>query len=101
MFGEAPNYPAQYTLELLKREGKITALELGGGQGRDTLFFARNGIHVTMLDYSVTAVNAVTAKAETSGVGQRVRAIQHDNREPLPFGDSTFDAAFSHMLPVP
>jgi SAM-dependent methyltransferase len=98
MFGEAPSEPAQYTLEVLKREGKTALLELGGGQGRDTLFFARNGLHVTMLDYTVAAVNAVTAKAESLGVGREVRAIQHDIREALPFEDGTFDVAFSHML---
>jgi SAM-dependent methyltransferase len=98
MFGEAPSTPAQKALELLQAEGKTALLELGCGQGRDTLFFARNSLHVTALDYSEIAVNTVTAKAEASGVGEFVTAIQHDIREPLPFPDASFDAAFSHML---
>jgi SAM-dependent methyltransferase len=98
MFGEVPSDPAQRALELLIPEGRSTILELGGGQGRDAFFFARSGFHVTMVDYSQVAVEGVNARAETSGLGQSVRAIQHDIREPLPFGDETFDAAFSHML---
>jgi SAM-dependent methyltransferase len=97
MFGDVPSDPAQVALDLVKREHKTDLLKLGCGQGRDTLFFARNGLHVTALDYSDVATNTVTAKAEESGVGQRVRAIQHDLRESLPF-EGTFDAAFSHML---
>ncbi len=98
MFGDAPSDPAQRALELLKAESRTTVLELGGGQGRDTFFFARNGLQVTMLDYSEVAVETVAAKAQSSGVGSLVNAIRHDVREPLPFQDETFDAAFSHML---
>ena len=34
-------------------------LELGGGQRCDTFSFARNGVQVTMLDYSQVAVDMV------------------------------------------
>lgn len=98
MFGEAPSEPAQKALELLQAEGKTALLELGGGQGRDTFFFARNGIHVTMLDDSQIAVDTVNVKAQASGLGELVTAMRHDVREPLPFADGVFDAAFSHML---
>jgi SAM-dependent methyltransferase len=98
MFGDAPSDPAQRTLELLKREGKTRLLELGGGQGRDTFFFARNGLDVTMLDYSQVAVETVNAKAQASVLGELVTAMQHDVREPFPYSDNTFDACFSHML---
>jgi ubiquinone/menaquinone biosynthesis C-methylase UbiE len=98
MFGDAPSHPAQEALDVFKLERKANLLELGGGQGRDTLFFARNGLHVTMLDYSQTAVAMVKAKAQTSGLGELVTAMRHDVREPLPYSDNSFDACFSHML---
>jgi len=98
MFGDASSDPAQKALELLKLESKTSLLELGGGQGRDTLFFASNGVHVTMLDYSQIAVDTVDGKAQASGLGELVTAIRHDVREPLPFADHRFDAAYSHML---
>ena len=37
MFGEEPSEPALKAAELFKNEGKINILELGGGQGRDTM----------------------------------------------------------------
>ena len=98
MFGDGPSAPARNALELLKREGRSTLLELGGGQGRDTLFFAANGFHVTMLDYSEVAVESVMAKVQAAALGNFVIAMRHDLRKPLPFRDETFDAAFSHML---
>ncbi len=98
MFGDAPSEPAQKAMELLKAECRTTLLELGGGQGRDTFFFARNGVHVTMLDYSQNAVSTVNGKAQASGLGEFVTAIRHDVRAALPFADNRFDAAYSHML---
>lgn len=98
MFGDASSDPAQKALELLKLETKTSLLELGGGQGRDTFFFARNGLHVTMLDYSQIAVDTVNGKAQASGLGEFVTAIRHDVRAALPFADIRFDAAYSHML---
>ena len=96
MFGDAPSDAAQRAFELLKRENKTTLLELGGGQGRDTLFFAKNRLQVTMLDYSDSAVETVRAGAQVSSL--HLTAIRHDVREALPFADDTFDAAYSHML---
>jgi SAM-dependent methyltransferase len=67
-------------------------------KGRDTFFFARDGVHITMLDYSQVAVETVAAKAQASGLNNVMIAIRHDVREPLPFRDETFEAVFSHML---
>jgi SAM-dependent methyltransferase len=98
MFGESPSDPAQKALVLFKQEAKKKLLELGGGQGRDTFFFARNDIHDTVLDYSQIAVDTINSKAKGLGVADRITAIQHDVRKPLPFEDNSFDACYSHML---
>ncbi len=63
MFGKDPSEPAGKAAELFKRAGKINILELGGGQGRDTLFFAQNGFRVTVLDYSEEGIKTITKKA--------------------------------------
>ena len=52
MFGTAPSYPARKAEALFKEEGVGRILELGGGQGRDTLFFAGEGFKVCTIDYS-------------------------------------------------
>lgn len=98
MFGAQPSDPAREAAEVFIRESKTTLLELGGGQGRDTLYFARRGLNVTVLDYSPQALEAIAAKADASGLGARTTPMQHDVREPLPFADASFDCCFSHML---
>jgi len=98
MFGTAPSDPAQKAVELFKREGRTKILELGGGQGRDTLFFAQNGFQVHVLDYCESGVETITQKAKGLGVSKSITAVCHDARKPLPFDDETFDACYSHML---
>ncbi|NTU60581.1 MAG: methyltransferase domain-containing protein, partial [Deltaproteobacteria bacterium] len=97
-FGEGPSELALGALERFRREGVETVLELGCGQGRDTLLFARAGLRVTALDYSETAVRTVDAEARDDELSSLVVARVHDLREPLPFADASFDACFAHML---
>jgi SAM-dependent methyltransferase len=98
MFGEEPSEPARKTAELFKNEGETKILELGCGQGRDTIFFAKNGFQITALDYSEKAVNTLIEKAQVSGLSPLVIALCHDIRTPLPFVGNSFDACYSHML---
>ncbi|HUF09801.1 MAG TPA: class I SAM-dependent methyltransferase, partial [Rhodothermales bacterium] len=72
-------------------------LELGGGQGRDTLCFARLGFHVTVVDDAQAAVDAIVAKAKAQRLEGRVRALCYV-RTRLPFEDVTFECCYSHML---
>ena len=98
MFGTEPSAPAQNAVEVFKRDGAGRILELGGGQGRDTLFFAENGLTVDVLDYSPEGVKAISQKANAHGYSQSIIAQCHDVRELLPFEDNFFDGCFSHML---
>lgn len=98
MFGELQSSSASKATEIFKEEGVMELLELGGGQGRDTMFFAQNGFHVQVLDYSQSGVEAITEKADSQGLSNLVTAKAHDIRNPLPFKNETFDACYSHML---
>ena len=98
MFGKEASLPARKAAALFKQEGKNKILELGGGQGRDTISFAQNGFEVHVLDYADSAVDAITQKAESLGVERSVTALRHDVRNRLPFDDDYFDACYSHML---
>ena len=97
-FGPEPSAPALAAASLFAREGVRSVLELGGGQGRDTLLFAARGFEVQVLDFSATALEAIGRKARGSGLDDRVTARQFDVREPLPLADGSVDACFSHML---
>jgi len=98
MFGTERSDPAQKAAELFKKEGSTKILELGGGQGRDTIFFAQSGFQVYVLDYCESGVETITQKAKESGVSKSITAACHDVRKPLPFDDESFDACYSHML---
>ncbi len=98
MFGDSPSEAAIKAAETFKKEGKTNILELGGGQGRDTLFFAQNGFTVHVLDYCQSGIETISKKADAMGLSLRITAKCHDVRKPLPFDDDTFDGCFSHML---
>jgi SAM-dependent methyltransferase len=83
---------------MFNKEVKTKILELGGGQGRDTLFFAKNGFQTYTLDYSDSAIRAISDKAENLNLSGFITAIQHDVRSTLPFENESFDGCYSHML---
>lgn len=98
MFGELPSEPAQKAAQLFQKEHKTVILELGGGQGRDTMFFAQNGFQVCVVDYSKAGLDAIEQKAKRLGLSRQITTVLWDVRQPLPFADGAFDACYSHML---
>jgi SAM-dependent methyltransferase len=98
MFGTGPSEPARYAAELFARAGVRNVLELGGGQGRDSLFLAGAGFQVSVLDYAGPGVEIIRERAQAAGLADHLRVAQHDVRERFPFADACFDACYSHML---
>ena len=98
MFGAEPSEAAIKSVDIFKQEGVTRVLELGCGQGRDTLYFARNGFKVYALDYSKQGLEAINDKARELGLSNLIATKIHDVRTPLTFADDAFDACFSHML---
>ncbi|KQM11926.1 hypothetical protein AOA80_05415 [Methanomassiliicoccales archaeon RumEn M1] len=97
-FGERPSELGRSALPVLKENGAKKVLELGCGQGRDTWYFARNGLNVTALDYSESGICQMQGVVKEQRMEGVVTAQVHDAREPLPFPDGTFDAVYSHMF---
>jgi SAM-dependent methyltransferase len=89
---------AKKSAERFKLEGMNKILELGGGQGRDSIFFAKNGLRVLTLEYTKRGVEAIKKKAEQAGLSKSLTVKRHDLRKPLPFDNGSFDACYSHML---
>ena len=98
MFGSEASHPAYKAAALFTKEDKTNVLELGCGQGRDTIFLARKGFKIHALDYSTQGLEAIDQKAQELMLSDRIVTKVHDVRNPLPFADETFDACYSHML---
>ncbi|WDL98891.1 class I SAM-dependent methyltransferase [Alicyclobacillus sp. ALC3] len=98
MFGESPSDAAIRAAEIFKSHSQERILELGAGQGRDTLFFARNGFQVHVLDYTSEGTERIRQKAKEQGLSDRITVVEHDVRQPFPLPSGSFDACYSHML---
>ena len=98
MFGEEPSQSAVRALKIFKKKGCKNIIELGAGQGRDTLYFAQNGLHVTVLDYSHKGIEILDQRAEELGIADQVETIYHDVRKPFPLEEASYDGCYSHML---
>src|SRR5215210_1474187 len=80
----------------MKANNTTKVLELGAGHGRDTTFFASNGIEVEALNYSVAAVGILDKIAKEKRLPIKPQIF--DVKSPLPFVDGNFNAVYSHML---
>lgn len=97
-FGLEPSLAARRAADRFLEEGCSLLLELGAGQGRDTLFFAGLGLRVYALDYSESGLWGIIDKGVKTDLGEMITPIFHDLRKPLPFEDASIDGCFSHMV---
>lgn len=97
-FGETPSLLAEKASVLFRESEVRSLLETGCGQGRDTFLFAENGIRVTALDYSGTAVNDIKSRACAANLTSYIDPLCFDLRMCMPFENESFDACYSHML---
>ncbi|ONK16076.1 class I SAM-dependent methyltransferase [Streptomyces sp. MP131-18] len=74
-------------------------LDLGCGDGGDSLWLARRGWHVTAVDISAVAAERLAERARSLGLGDRVTAARHDLHESFPEG--RFDLISAHYLHTP
>src|SRR5919197_559206 len=93
-FGDEPSNFALLCFNHMKTNNVKKVLELGSGHGRDTIFFASNGIEVDALDYSAVAIAILNKIAKEKRLPIKSRTFDVNN--PLP--DGYFDAVYSHML---
>ncbi len=98
MFGLEPSIAAVKALKLFQEQNIANIVELGAGLGRDTLFFAKNSIHVEALDYSKTSIEIITSKSKKLKFTDFIKTKIFDIRKKLPFEDNSIDGCFSHML---
>lgn len=67
-WGKLPSKTCFKVLELMPPGRPLRLLDIGCGEGRNAVFFARNGYHVSAFDLSQTGVDKTKALAEEAGV---------------------------------
>ena len=98
MFGLDPSLSAKKALEFFKEKNIHKIVEIGAGLGRDTLFFAKNLIHTTALDYSPSGIDIINQKTKKNNLSNYISTKLFDLRQKLPFEDNSIEACYSHML---
>jgi len=97
-FGPDPSDFGLRSADTFQKCGFNKILELGCGQGRDTVMFLRKGFDVTATDFCQAGIDQVNECASCNGLVQNLKLLRVDMKEGLPFADGTFDAVYSHML---
>ena len=98
MFGLDPSISAIKALKIFKSEKTNRIVELGAGLGRDTIYFAKNSIHVEALDYSQSGIRNINQKVKQNNLSSLVNTKIFDVRKTLPFEDNSIEGVYSHML---
>ena len=98
MFGLNQSLSAEKALKLFNQKKIRNIVELGAGLGRDSIYFAKNSINTTALDYSASAINIINEKIKKNNLSKYLSTKIFDVRKNLPFEDNSIEACYSHML---
>ena len=74
-FGQESSWPAKKLPGLLENQAGLKILELGGGQGRDSLFLASKGFDVTMIECSEIGLAQTESSARKRGLSGLVHLV--------------------------
>jgi SAM-dependent methyltransferase len=95
-FGTGPTILALEAHELIKKNSISNILELGCGQGRDSLFFANFGYNVVGTDISKNAINFVK-KIKNEQNLENLELFIHDTLNSFNFKNSDFELVYSNL----
>jgi SAM-dependent methyltransferase len=95
-FGDEPSKFALICYKEFVKHKVQKVMELGCGQGRDSLFFALKGLEVYAIDSSKVAIENLRIKAK--GLNLDIKLKNIDVVKGLPFLNKHFDAVYSHMF---
>ena len=87
-----PSQFAKDFAKIMKAHKTASVLEIGCGNGRDSIHFAKSGFDVSSIDIVPKAIELAKKNAKKSKVDI---AFEVANVEKLPFDDVSFGAAFS------
>lgn len=90
-----PSIFAEQAVPYLPQNGAL--LEIGGGLGQDSIFFAEKGHDVTFTDHSADALSRANMKIKEAGLSASIKTQVVDATQTLPFEDSSFDVVYAHL----
>lgn len=101
-----PSGAVTWAVNILQRDNLPfrTALDLGCGKGRNSLFMARLGVDVTAIDFVSDAINELEHSINQETLSGKIRPVVYDLTEPWPIPDASVDFVldafcFKHIAP--
>ena len=91
--------PNHWLVDLAEDLTPGSALDLGCGEGADSIWLANNGWTVTAIDVSPTALERTRLHATDAGVTARIEIEHHDLSDTFPAG--AFDLVSAQFLQSP
>ena len=95
-FGIGPTKLAKYAEDILKNQNIKRMLEIGCGQGRDTLHFASKGYDIDAFDLSANAIEFVEERKKELGFNS-LKLKVHNTNQTFPYPSNQFDFVYSNL----
>ena len=89
--------------ELLELRSPMKVLDAGSGNGRNAVYLAKRGCHVTAVDFCDFAINETRHRIAEAGLTEKVSVVRHFLDDRIPFREQSFDFVldayvFCHFL---
>lgn len=96
IFGTGETKLAKYAHDILKKKSVKKILEIGCGQGRDSIFFSQLGYNVNSFDISSNAINFLNdVKKELRIKNLNIKI--YDTLNPFDYPSESFDFVYSNL----
>jgi len=84
-----------FARSLAKKVRKGNLLDVGCGNGTDSLFFVTHGLTVTATDFSKSGIDILRVAAKERELP--ITMLLHDTAKKFPFKNSSFDVIYAHL----